>query len=569
MEKTHIQHFQPSEFKLRLENGIKSSMTVIRIPSYLLSDASTVANLTLVGGALVVITVIKIVISSHLRLRHRKKPKVDVPILGLDANYAEATNRYMQNLKDILDEGYRKFRDGVYQIWGIDGFLVIVSPKHVEELNAIGTDALDLHAASQTRIIGDYEWQTIASQLLFHSVQVDLTRQIGNLIPGIDEEIEYARELYFPTSNHWTPFKVWPCMLKTMTLLVSRMTVGPELSRNEEWLATMTGWLHDLFAGGWELKTWSLAMRPIVARGLVPGIRRVWQHQAKAKAMLVPIIRRRRAAGAEAQVRGLQWERPNDLLQYMSENAAKLQPRKSDAFVAEMCLVVGFGALHATSMTLTNAIFDLATMPRYQDVIREEYLTKRMDSMVNGKESSLINSMSKLDSFIKESQRLNPINLSKSALDIFTLPGGLRSQASFSRQVVKPITLSSGLHLPSGTHILTPTCMVSLDPKIYESPSEFKGLRFHERREGASGSATYRNQLTSTSTEQMHFGFGRQACPGRFFGGTSIKCVILQLIQEFDLKLVDEKLGRPKNTIKGAMSFPSETAEVLIRHRKI
>ncbi|KKA25527.1 Cytochrome P450 monooxygenase [Rasamsonia emersonii CBS 393.64] len=60
----------------------------------------------------------------------------------------------------------------------------------------------------------------------------------------------------------------------------------------------------------------------------------------------------------------------------------------------------------------------------------------------------------------------------------------------------------------------------------------------------------------------------RQACPGRFFAAATIKVIVMRLLEEFDLKLVDEKAGRPKNRIKGAMSFPSETAEIMFRRRQ-
>lgn len=104
--------------------------------------------------------------------------------------------------------------------------------------------------------------------------------------------------------------------------------------------------------------------------------------------------------------------------------------------------------------------------------------------------------------------------------------------------------------------------MVSLDSAIYPDPRTFNGLRYHNIRKNAETTASNRHQFTSTSPEQLHFGFGRQACPGRFFGSTAIKCIILHLLQEYDIKLTDVKEGRPENSIKGAMIFPSETAQI-------
>jgi ent-kaurene oxidase len=104
--------------------------------------------------------------------------------------------------------------------------------------------------------------------------------------------------------------------------------------------------------------------------------------------------------------------------------------------------------------------------------------------------------------------------------------------------------------------------MVSLDPAAYTDPETFDGLRFYSIRKNAEGTAASRHQFTSTSPEQLHFGFGRQACPGRFFGSTAIKCIILHLLEEYDIQLTDMKAGWPENSIKGAMIFPSETAQI-------
>lgn len=133
----------------------------------------------------------------------------------------------------------------------------------------------------------------------------------------------------------------------------------------------------------------------------------------------MPIIRARRAAEAAAAAlhhttHGA-YEKPNDLLQWMADNSRRpgqqQQPARSDEFVADMCLVVGFGALHATGTTLANAVLDLAAHPEYAKVLRDEYRGEVAKG--HEKASALVNSLGKLDSFLKESQRMNPTTLSK------------------------------------------------------------------------------------------------------------------------------------------------------------
>jgi hypothetical protein len=75
---------------------------------------------------------------------------------------------------------------------------------------------------------------------------------------------------------------------------------------------------------------------------------------------------------------------------------------------------LAFAAIHTTSSALTHVLFDLAAHPDYAEILREE-----IDAVVaeeNHPQGRLlktsISKLKKLDSFIKESQRVNPIQLS-------------------------------------------------------------------------------------------------------------------------------------------------------------
>ena len=105
-------------------------------------------------GALSVICILYFslpLIINYIQLERLKKPAVGVPVLNLKGkkDYNEASQYYLYHFKELLQEGYQKFKHGTFQVWGIDGYIVIVSSDHLTELNALGTDALDFHAASQ------------------------------------------------------------------------------------------------------------------------------------------------------------------------------------------------------------------------------------------------------------------------------------------------------------------------------------------------------------------------------------------------------------------------------------
>ena len=65
---------------------------------------------------------------------------------------------------------------------------------------------------------------------------------------------------------------------------------------------------------------------------------------------------------------------------------------------------------HCFSQSVTHALYHLAALPEYQQLLREE-----VDTLVSaeGWSKATMGKMWKLDSFLKESQRYNGISLSK------------------------------------------------------------------------------------------------------------------------------------------------------------
>ena len=60
----------------------------------------------------------------------------------------------------------------------------------------------------------------------------------------------------------------------------------------------------------------------------------------------------------------------------------------------------------------------------------------------------------------------------------------------------------------------------------------------------ASDPLKYRNreqyQFVSVTKENMAFGFGRHACPGRFFAANEIKLILARLLLGYDMRLPEE-----------------------------
>lgn len=150
--------------------------------------------------------------------------------------------------------------------------------------------------------------------------------------------------------------------------------------------------------------------------------------------------------------------------------------------------------------------------------------------------------MKKLDSFLKETMRVDPLGI-----------------ASFERKVLKTFTLSTGQQIPAGTVVEVPNYAIANDPDFYSNPEKFDGLRFFNMRQKAKEAGQFdaaaQGQFVSVSQSSLSFGYGRHACPGRFFAGNEIKMIVANCLLQFDIKLAEGQSVRyPNFDIGGGVS---------------
>jgi cytochrome P450 len=88
-----------------------------------------------------------------------------------------------------------------------------------------------------------------------------------------------------------------------------------------------------------------------------------------------------------------------------------------------------------------------------------------------------------------------------------------------------------------------PAVAVSFDPDLFEAPEQFQALRFYNLRQQAKAKKSVEgdalNQFVSVNASSLTFGYGRHACPGRFFAANEIKMIIAHTLLRYDMRLVD------------------------------
>lgn len=147
--------------------------------------------------------------------------------------------------------------------------------------------------------------------------------------------------------------------------------------------------------------------------------------------------------------------------------------------------------------------------------------------------------------------------------------------ASFQRKVLKSFTLSNGQVIPKGRIIEISAGSVSKDSEFFENPETFDALRFYNIREakqqpevarsGRSPAEIVANsQFLSVGTSSLAFGYGRHACPGRFFAANEIKMIMATALLHYEIRMPDGVEGRYENLVMGSQVsiLPSYDFEV-------
>lgn len=211
-------------------------------------------------------------------------------------------------------------------------------------------------------------------------------------------------------NKDWTEYVLYPKILRIVGLLAGRAFVGPGLNRNEEWLDAQVRYTIDLFMGAVKVRSYdSISKFFALNFHRIPEVNQVHAWQAIARKHIVPIIKERMKQQAADPLA----PKPADMIQWVMEAAPKNEPPLSYKTQAELQLLIGLASIHTTSVASTNCIYDLVHRPEHWGPLKEEAdrIWKEENGIIT---KTTMSKLVKIDSFMKESQRYNANNLSRS-----------------------------------------------------------------------------------------------------------------------------------------------------------
>ncbi|PMD22793.1 cytochrome P450 [Hyaloscypha hepaticicola] len=414
----------------------------------------------------------------------------------------------------------------------------------IDEIKSLPESKVSSARELYRRGMGKYTKLGTNAKAAVRALQVDLARS-GTTISNLCEEADFAISQAFGERNEWTRVTVYPKINRIVAMVSARVFLGQPVSRNEEWISLATEWTSNLFALITTTARYPAWLRPWIAPYLSETMKAL-ELRARAKAILAPVL--------SAQLDAIANDLPppetmrDTLASWMMKYVA---PRHMNVeSLVRHQLSFSFAAIHTTTHTLYNILFDLAAMPQYQHELREEL--KRVLKGCGGDltQGDLIK-LRKMDSFMRESQRFNPTNV--------VVP---------MRLTVEPLTLSTGQIIPAGTPLGFFNMSINQSNSLYKYPpaEAFDGYRFGRMREAKEHENKHQFGCTGPA-ESFNFGHGIHACPGRFLAAAEIKVMLVYVLQNYDLKLTEGE-ARPVSRVEEVWFSVEKSASLLLRSRE-
>lgn len=131
------------------------------------------------------------------------------------------------------------------------------------------------------------------------------------------------------------------------------------------------------------------------------------------------------------------------------------------------------------------------------------------------------------------------------------------------------LTLKDGTVIPAGTRVGWAGHMHANDPefqKDLEDPGKFDPMRSYRKRHANNGEFLHKFKAGQVDTHSLAFGYGGQACPGRYFAISELKLVMSRMLMELDFAL-PPGTQRPRSMFADENCFIDPSAKIMMRKR--
>lgn len=109
---------------------------------------------------------------------------------------------------------------------------------------------------------------------------------------------------------------------------------------------------------------------------------------------------------------------------------------------------------------------------------------------------------------------------------------------------------------------------MSQDPKFYDGPQRFDGLRFYRSGGNEDTNSSGIQDYTGIEPGNLSWGNGRFTCPGRWYAAVMIKLIVARLLLDHDVSFPPGQTERPRNGKYDTDIHPSFGQTIVLTKRR-
>nr|A0A0E3D8P8.1 RecName: Full=Cytochrome P450 monooxygenase penQ; AltName: Full=Penitrem biosynthesis cluster protein Q [Penicillium crustosum]AGZ20192.1 cytochrome P450 monooxygenase [Penicillium crustosum] len=471
---------------------------------------------------------------------------VNVPVVGRRGFLGSwiSTILWTWEARGCIQKGYEKNKDFAFQVSTPNGWEVcICNDDMIKEYKNLMDDQMSALAVTSETFQAKYtlpgaDWDAVHKLVpqpaLAKSLMWLRNRAANDTDPYFADFVKTFQRAFkeeIQVEQDGAPFPCFPRYSRIVAALTVKALLG-SLENRPELIDLLCEYAEAIPLDGFFIALFPAVLKPIVA---------FFCKAPRLSDRLVKVITEEIARRELENKHRI----PEDMTDWMAQ-WVKDNPGYCIESAVVRVIATFFGGIHTTTQLTVHTLLEIATRPEYVDPLRQEITTALKTH--GGWNKSAIESMTKLDSFIKEAQRFNPLDA-----------------ASLARQATRDFQFSNGLKLPRGTWVFAPNGPMLFDESLYPAGSQFDGLRFWKLAEQTQKPHDYR--LVTASSKYLQFGDGRHTCPGRFMAADEIRLIVAHTLFHFDIAIKNHG-PRPRNTTFKKICFPDMAAEIMLRPRK-
>ncbi|KAF9948259.1 hypothetical protein BGZ70_002284 [Mortierella alpina] len=267
-----------------------------------------------------------------------------------------------------------------------------------------------------------------------------------------------------------------------------------------------------------------------------------------------PVILERRRQEAEAIEQGIEYQRPDDIMQRFLDNFDKYNFVDLEDVCGHLLILI-LASVHTTTDTSTNLLYYMAAYPQYMDKLLEEQ-QQVLDAIQQERELLRQDLLSKGEAIDADLDPSHDRDLSAAAvkrmvhMDSFVREvfRNRTERLSLMHHARKNIKLSSGIVISKGSDVIINMRSAHQGPDQGEDVTEFQPWRFVGKSKPA----------TKVGVDFLPFGMGRHACPGRFLAMQELKTIGVLMVSKYSkIEVQDPK--KLKTVLRSRLGEPTAT----------